>query len=106
MAEELGIAEGVLVVLEQRTWAPSAAVLRDATLSAARGDFARAGVLYDELGMATLGAQSHLAAGERLLHAGNRLEGTAELELALAFDRPRGARFYTGRAERLLAKTA
>lgn len=106
VAEELGVAEDVASVLEQRRWAPNGAVLRDAVLAAARGDFARAGALYDELGMAALGAQSHLAAGERLLRAGNRLDGDAELELALAFYRPRGASFYAGRAEQLLAKTA
>jgi predicted ATPase/class 3 adenylate cyclase len=106
VADELGVTEEVCAVLEQRTWAPGGVVLRDATLAAARGDFARAGALYDELGMATIGAQSHLAAGERLLRAGNRLEGDAELELALAFYRPRGASFYAGRAEQLLAKTA
>ncbi len=106
VAEELGVAEDVVAALEQRRWAPEDAVLRDAVLAAARGDFARAGALYDELGMATLGAQSHLAAGERLLRAGNRLEADAELELALAFYRPRGARFYVDRAERLLVKSA
>jgi hypothetical protein len=71
-----------------------------------RAATSRAPALYDELGLARLGAQSHLAAGERLVRAGSGREGDAELELALAFHRPRGSRFYIRRAEQLLAKTA
>jgi class 3 adenylate cyclase/tetratricopeptide (TPR) repeat protein len=106
VAEELGVSADTVAVLEERVWAPGAAVLRDATRAAARGDFARAGALYDELGLARLGAQSHLAAGEHLVRAGSGREGDAELGLALAFYRPRGSRFYIRRAEQLLAKTA
>ena len=99
VAERLGLRAETRDVLERAPESP----WRQAALARLEGDFARTATIYDEMGVALLAAQSHLAAGESLIGQGRRSEGEAALEEALEFFRPLGATFYVERCEALLA---
>jgi tetratricopeptide (TPR) repeat protein len=98
-AGELGIAEEVRAVLES---APPSR-WRDIALAGVDGDIDREVDFLEEMGLATAVAQARLRLGERLIEAGRRAEGAAELQKALEFYRSVGASFFIERAEALLA---
>jgi class 3 adenylate cyclase/tetratricopeptide (TPR) repeat protein len=102
VAAELGIAQDIRDVLDQ---APDSLWVR-ATRAAAEGDHAAAADVFASMNAPTFEAMQRLAAAERLLAAGRREEGEAQLERALAFYRSVGATAYLERGEELLAATA
>jgi tetratricopeptide (TPR) repeat protein len=77
-----------------------------AATAVATGDFERAAARYAEIGSRPDEAHARLRAGERLLAAGRRTEGTAQIERALGFYRRVGAGAYLREAEELLAAGA
>ncbi|MEX2614441.1 MAG: adenylate/guanylate cyclase domain-containing protein [Gaiellaceae bacterium] len=79
---------------------------RNAALLALRDDLRDAADIFSAAGNPTFEAELRLYGGERLIEAGRRREGEAELEKALAFYRSVGATFFIQRGEQLLAKSA
>jgi len=78
----------------------------DAGLAYAQEDFARAAALFAEIGSQPDEADARLRLAGRLIAAGNRPEGEAELERALAFYRNVDASAYVELAEELLVARA
>jgi hypothetical protein len=77
-----------------------------AAKAAVAGDHSRAADLYLEIGSPTFEAMQRSVAGEKLLAAGRREEGRAELERALAFYRSVGATAYLRDGDALLGARA
>ena len=99
-AFELGEDGGrVLTPRRDRTWA-------EAARSYFSGDFGLAADRYAEIGSLTDEAEARLRAAKTLLEAGERAEGEAQLEQALAFYRSVGATRFIHEGEALLATTA
>lgn len=102
VAEPLGIAEAMREVVERARPSP----WKDAELAVLTGDVGRAAEIFAGVGYRTREAEIRLLAAGRMIEAGRRAEGEAELERALAFYRSVGATFYIKRGEALLAKSA
>ena len=82
--------------------------LRDAALAALDGDLRRAADVFDAGGVLPGAAHARTLAAEELFRTGERADGEAELEKALAFYRSVGATFFIERCDALLhqVKTA
>jgi len=91
--------EVVAAVKASSSWLQAAAAI-------ATGDFERAAELYAEIGSLPDEALARLRAAERLLTAGRRAEGSAQLQQALDFYRQVQASAYLREAEALLAASA
>jgi class 3 adenylate cyclase/tetratricopeptide (TPR) repeat protein len=78
-------------------------VWKELMLAGARGDLVRTADLYAEFGSPTYEALARFFAGQELIDAGERVEGEAELERALAFFRSVGASFFVRRGEAVIA---
>ena len=99
VADRLGVRSEARELVELAPDSP----WKRAALAGLEGDFRRAAEIYDEMGLATLAAQSRFAAGELLIEQGKRAEGEAELVRALEFYRSVDATFFIERGEALLA---
>ena len=97
-AEELGIAP----LLRKFGDASLPGRLRDGALAALDGDLRRAADVFDAAGFLPGAAHARTLAAEELFRTGERAEGEAELEKALAFYRSVGATFFLERGEALL----
>ena len=102
VAAQLGIEDEVREVAERARDHPVNMTIR----AAAAGDHARAADRYAEMGAPSLEAFHRFASGERLLAAGRREEGEAELERALAFYRSVGATDFLRRGDALVGVRA
>jgi len=98
LAYDLGETTEVRAVLSRLAASPG----RNAMLAVLDGDFRAAAQLYAEAGIALFEAEARLRLAERLIWEGQKVEGKAELERALAFYRPIGAMLFVERGERLL----
>ena len=100
-ANELGVGEAVRELLgsePESPWTQAAVALLD-------GDFVRAGDIYESMHFWVTEARVRSQAAERLVAAGRRLEGEAQLERALAFHRSVGATIFIERAKKLLGES-
>jgi class 3 adenylate cyclase len=102
VAQQLGIREQVRDLVEQAPETPWKEVARAGT----RGDFSRAADLFAACGAPTFEAEARLCAAGDLIGGGQRAEGEAELQKALAFYRNVGATRYIQQGEALLAASA
>ena len=102
VAQQLGLRQELRALVERAPESP----LKEAALAGASGDFKRAADLYAGMGAPTLEAEARLCAAEKLIEAGRRTEGDAELQKALAFYHKVGATRYIQHGEELLAASA
>jgi len=102
VARQLGLRQQVRDVVERAPEGP----WKEVALAGADGDFSRAADLFAAYGSPTFEAEARLCAAEELIEAGQRAEGEAELQRALAFYREVGATRYIQQGEALLAASA
>jgi hypothetical protein len=79
---------------------------KEVLLAGSAGDMTRVADLYASFGVPTHEAFTRMFFGEDLIASGQRADGAAEIERALAFYRSVGASFFIERSERLLAREA
>ncbi len=87
-------------------WNGARGPLEGVALAGAGGNFRRAADLFAAHGSPTFEAEARLCAAEELIEAGQRAEGEAELQKALAFYRQVGATGYIRQGEALFAASA
>jgi tetratricopeptide (TPR) repeat protein len=77
---------------------------KEVLLASSAGDMTRVADLYASFGVPTHEAFTRMFLGEDLIASGQRADGAAEIERALAFYRSVGATFLVARGEALLAE--
>jgi hypothetical protein len=99
-AETLGIAAELRPLVERL---PSS-LFKAAAIAELDGEFVQAADVWADLGFLPREASTRLRAAERMIGDGQRAEGAAQLQQALAFFRSVDATFFVRRGEALLAE--